>query len=288
MKRFLLAILALPLTVSAADKLVLCGGSEVFMVDPAAEAPTKLWSWKAKDHPEIPAELVKTFATTDDCKPVDGGKQLLVSSSGGGCTLLEMPSGKALWTVKVPNAHSIEGLPGGRILVASSVGGDKLMLFDPKQGDKILWEAPLHSAHGLVWDDQRKRLFALGFKELRSYSLKDWDGSSPSLVLEKTTPLPDDDGHDLRPVPASADLVFTTSNHVWLYNRDQAEIRPHPQWSDRARVKCIDIHPKNGRVFMNQASGGNWWNDSFELLGPDKKVSMKGETLYKGRWFLEP
>ncbi|MFD0892865.1 hypothetical protein KBB96_15695 [Luteolibacter ambystomatis] len=288
MKRLLLAFLALSWTATAAEKLVLCGWDEIFMIDPAAGTPAKIWSWKAKDHPEIPATLVKSFGTTDECKPLDGGKRLLVSSSGGGCALLELPGGKAVWSAKVANAHSIEWLPGDRILVASSVGGNKLVLFDLKHGDKVLWDTPLVSAHGLVWDEKRQRLFALGLTELRTYSLKDWDTETPSLVMEKTTPLPDDNGHDLRPVPGSADLVLTTAKHVWLFNRDESVIRPHPEWKDRIQVKCIDIHPGNGRVFMNQADGRNWWNESFELLNPDQKIRMEGEKLYKGRWLAEP
>jgi hypothetical protein len=158
MKYIFSVILLLVSTVSAADRLILCGWDEVFMIDPVAEKPAKTWSWKAKDHPEIPTEISTAFRTTDDCKPVDDGKRLVVSSSSGGCAVLEMPSGKVVWSAKIRNAHSIESMPGGRILVASSVGGDKLLLFDEKLGDKILWSTPLPSAHGLVWDAGRKRL----------------------------------------------------------------------------------------------------------------------------------
>lgn len=288
MKLFLAVLLLLVSTVSAADRLILCGWDEVFMIDPAAEKPTKTWSWKAKDHQEIPAEIATTFRTTDECKSVDEGKRLLVSSSSGGCAVLELPSGKMVWSAKVRNAHSIESLPGGRILVASSVGGDKLLLFDEKSGDKILWGTPLPSAHGLVWDAGRKRLYALGFKELRTYSLKDWDGESPSLTMETTVEIQDEDGHDLRPVPSSSDLIFTTHQHVWLFDRDKAAIRPHPELGDMAQVKCIDIHPTSGRIFLNQANGKNWWNDTFELRNPAGKFQLEGERLYKGRWMVEP
>lgn len=235
---------------------------------------------------EIPAALVKTFAFTDDSKSVDGGKRLLVSSSAGGCALLEMPSGKPLWSAQVKNAHSIEALPGGRIAVASSVGGDKIVIFDAKRGDQVLWNDSLPSAHGLVWDEKRKRLFALGFKELRSYSLKNWDGPAPSLAMETTSPLPDDDGHDLRPVPGSDDLVFSTAGHVWLFHRETLAIRPHPDWKDLAEVKSIDIHPATGRAVLIQAAGGNWWSDSLRLISPDRTIRIEGEKLYKARWFL--
>lgn len=285
MKRLILAmVLGSPL-VTAADRLLLCGGAEVFMVEPDAAA--KVWSWRAKDHPEFPADLAKSFATTDDCKPVDGGKRILISSSSGGCALVERESGKPIWWVKVRNAHSIEALPGGRIIVASSVGGDKLLLFDSATGDRVLWETPLPSAHGVVWDAARQRLYALGFKELRSYAPVNWDTATPALELKQTIPLPDDDGHDLSPVPGSADLVFTTDRHVWLFDRDQAAIRPHPEFKDRPGVKCVSVHPVTGRILLIQSGGGHWWCDTAEFLQPPAKVAFAGETLYKGRWLTE-
>lgn len=285
MKPIFHALLAMTLSASAADRLLLCGGAEVFMVEP--DATEKVWSWKAKDRAELPENLRKAFATTDDCKPVDGGKRILVSSSSGGCALVERETGKPLWWANVRNAHSIESLPGGRIIVASSVGGDKLILFDANQGDRVLWETPLPSAHGVVWDPHRKHLYALGFKELRTYSLRDWDTPQPALDLKHSLPLPDDDGHDLSPVPGSPDLVLTTDRHVWLFDRDKPAIRPHPEFKDLPSVKCVSIHPASGRILLIQAAGGHWWTDTAEFSNPNGNITLKGETLYKGRWVVE-
>lgn len=282
MKPILYALLSMAFSASAADRLLLCGGPEVFMVEPDATA--KIWSWKAKNRAALPENLRKAFATTDDCKPVDDGKRILVSSSSGGCALIERETGKPVWWAKVPNAHSIEALPGGRIIVASSVGGDKLAIFDTTQGDRILWETPLSSAHGLVWDPARKRLFALGFKELRSYTLRDWESQKPALELKETHPLPDEDGHDLSPVPGSSDLVLTTNGHVWLFDRDKPAFRPHPEFKDLPGVKCVSIHPETGRTLLIQSTGGHWWTDTADFSHPNGKVTLKGETLYKGRW----
>jgi hypothetical protein len=285
MKCLLLALVLLTPLAPAADRLILCGGAEVFIVAPDATA--KVWSWKASDHAGLLGDLKNAFATTDDCKPVDGGKRILISSSSGGCALLDRETGKPLWWAKVRNAHSIEALPGGRIVVASSVGGDKLLLFDAATGDRVLWETPLPSAHGVVWDATRKRLFALGFKELRSYAPLNWDSPTPAFELKETTALPDDDGHDLSPVPNSADLVLTTDRHIWLFDRDKSTVRPHPDFKDRPGVKCVSIHPLTGRTLLIQSGGGHWWSDTCELVDPPGKLTFTGETLYKGRWLTD-
>lgn len=269
----------------AADFLLLCGADEVFRIDPAAKEPAKLSTWRARDCAEIPAALKAAFATTDDCKPVNGGAELLVTSSGGGCALLEYPSGKALWWARVVNAHSIETLPGGRIAVASSVGakGDKVVIFDRKVPETPLAEIPLPSAHGLVWDESRQCLWALGFSELIACTLADAHGTLDVKVTARDR-LPDEDGHDLRAVPGGDDLILSTHKSVWRFDRSKPGFRPDPDLKDLERVKSIDFHPASGRIAVVRASGENWWTGSIDFLHPESKITLAKERLYKARW----
>lgn len=280
MRSFFLSFL-ISTSALAGETLLLCGGSEVFQIDPAASPPAKLWSWRAKDREELPAELRNAFGTTAECKPVNGGKRLLVTSSGGGCALLEMPSGKPLWWARATNAHSIEALPGGLIAVAASVGkgGDKVLLFDEKVPLKALAEIPLPSAHGLVWDEARKCLWALGFDELLACNIE-----GRKLAVKARHKLPDEDGHDLSAVASSPELVLSTHASVWRFHRDKATFRADPDLKDRAKVKSVDIHPRSSRVAVIEPSGKSWWSDSLELMHPAAKLPFKGETLYKARW----
>lgn len=281
MLRILFSVLLLSLPVVAGDRLIVCGGPEVFQIDPALESPEKVWSWRAKDCAELPADIINTFNTTDDCKVIDGGKRLLISSSGGGCVLLELPSGKALWWARVPNAHSIEAIPGGRIAVAASTAtaGNKVVLFDEKVPLTPISEVPLHSAHGLVWDGPRNTLWALGFKELLACVVED-----NNLTVKHRYPLPDNDGHDLRAVPGSEDLILTTHAGVRRFDRKSNHFRNDPKLENRLRTKSIDLHPITGRGVIIQASDDHWWTDTIELLYPATKIQLKGEVLYKARW----
>ena len=147
-----------------AETLLLCGMAEVFEIDVAAAAKgevKKLWSWRAADREELPEAIRKRFGTTDECKPIDGGKRVLISSSSGGCALVERPSGRVLWYAAVPNAHSVEQLPGNRVVVAASVhaAGNRLSVFDLNRSETPISEVPLVSAHGVVWDARRERLW---------------------------------------------------------------------------------------------------------------------------------
>lgn len=273
--------------------LLLCGMDEVFAVDPSAAetgSTKKLWSWRARDHDELPDNVRGRFGTTDECKPVDGGKKILVSSSGGACALVERPSGRVLWYAEAPNAHSLEMLPHGRVAVASSVGagGNRLLVFDLAHSDRPVSSTPLPSAHGVVWDEQRQRLWALGFQELRCYQLSDWESKKPSLTLESSHPVPDEDAHDLQSAPGGNDLIVSAARHVYLFDREKHEFRLHPDLGDKAGVKCVSIHPLNGRIVFLQGQGEAWWSDALGFLAPVGEATLRNERLYKARWLTEP
>jgi hypothetical protein len=289
----LLALLGSPFPVANADAdaLLLCGFEEVFAVSPetlASGEVEKLWSWKAKGRADLPADAAKRFGTTDDCKPIRGGRQILITSSGGGCALVDHPSGEVKWFAVVENAHSIELLPGDRVVVAGSTGanGDRLVLFDLSRSVTPLWHTRLDSAHGVVWDEARQSLWALGFDELRRYRLADWDSKTPSLKLEQSHALPDEGGHDLQAVPNSNDLALTTHRAVSLFDRDTGEFRPHPALKGRENVKALAIHPKTGETYFVQGDSPEWWSRSLQSLAPAARLPVQGERLYKVRWLL--
>jgi hypothetical protein len=290
--RFLASVLILVVVPAArAEPLLLCGGDEVFLVetgDIQKGTIKKVWSWRGKDCAELPEPIRKLFGTTDDCRPTDGVKTIMISSSGGAVALVDRATGRALWYARVPNAHGIELLPGGRIVAASSVSntGNRLMLFDRTTSDVPIAETPLPSAHGVVWDAGRKRLWALGGRELRRYALKDWSTKSPSLALESTFELPDGGGHDLSAVPGADELVVTTGGHVFLFDRTKETFLKHSTLGDRKHVKAIAVHPQSGRLAFTEAQDRQWWTSTLRLQNPAGEVVFPGEHLYRIRWLV--
>lgn len=359
----ILAGAAFGLTSVAADRLVLCGMEEVFVISadavppapketgagaakegehakdtgtakpaPAstsisspsistAAGPEKLWSWRAKDRPELPEKLRAGFATTDEIKVMEGGSRMLITSSSGGCALVEYPSGKVLWYARVPNAHSIEALPGNLVVVASSVSkeGNRLILFDLARSNEPLCSTPLPSAHGVIWDAESKRLWALGFEELRRYEITGLPDSAagagaetspaggktdavpatsaasnesgasagPGFRLEASFRWPGKDGHDLQAVPGSRDLVLSCEDGVWLFDRKTESFRPHPELGSKPEVKSVSPHPKTGRIVWTRAGGGEWWTREVRFLDPQAGIRLPEEKLYKVRWLTE-
>ncbi len=276
------ALAWLATTHGLAQELVLAGGNELFVIDAkAGEAGTvtKLWRWSGADAPDLPEEARREFLHLDECKPVENGTKLLVCASNGGCALIERASGRILWRARVRNAHSLCLLPGNRVVVASSLSGDQLEVHDlARSGGAPLFKTPLRSAHGVVWDEQRRCLWAIGFKELHAYTLEAWAGDHPTLKLKQAYPLPDEDAHDLLPVPGTAQLLITTEHAVHLFDRDLATFKPHPVLGDEAKVKSVDIHPETGRIAMSV------WGATVRLFEPAGKFQFKDARPYKARW----
>lgn len=284
---FVLVITMLSVLIAAdarAQALLVCGSNEMFLIDAASAEKAdlaKLWSWSGDDAEGLSAEERRGFNHLDECKPVAGGRKVLVSASNGGCALVERPSGRVLWRAHVTNAHSLELLPGDRVVVASSLGGDHLVLFDLARSGVPLWRTRLHSAHGVVWDESRRCLWALGFDELRRYELHDWETDKPSLTLKASYPLPSADGHDLRVVPDSRDLIVTSETSVHLFDRDKASFRPHPLLAESANLKSVDIHPTTKRIVVSD------WGAVLHFRSPDGQIQLKTSRPYKARWLVE-
>jgi len=287
-------ILLLPLLLPSpapADQLVVCGWDEVFILDLARNPPSKTWSWKASDRPELPAHMRDKFRSTDECKPVDGGRRILITASSDGVALVERETGRVVFHGQAANAHSAELLPNNRIAVAASHrpdgGGDRLILFDIAKSESPVYHTELSWGHGVVWDEPREILWALSGDDLRAYRLKNWASAAPELEKLAAYPLPDGGGHDLQPVPGTAMLSVTSGRRCWLFDRAARRFSPHPQLANKVSVKCITTNPATGQVVWVQGEGGNWWTDKLRFLNPERLVQLKGERLYKGRWLPE-
>jgi hypothetical protein len=266
----------------------------VIEIDVRSATPAApVWSWIAADCDTLPADLRSRFGMTDECKPVADGREFLVCSPGGGCALVERATGRALWSARVTNAHSLELLPRDRVIVASARGkaqpdGDRLVLFDRVRGAEPLWHDALDNAHGVVWDARRAALWALGRDELRAYTLRNWDAATPSLTRIATHRLPDTGGHDLQMLPDGDTLVFTTEEHVHLFDIARATFRPHLTLGDRAHVKGVSVHPRTGRLAITQGTATRAFAIEIELLAPGSTLPSPTPKTYKARWLPTP
>jgi hypothetical protein len=278
-------------TSSYNQELIVCGWDEVYILDMNnrdGDQPQKVWSWKGENRKDLPEEFRSLFKSTDECKPFDEGRKILITSSSNGVAYVDREQDRVLFYGKADNAHSADLLPNGRIAVAASHSpngnGDRLIIFDINLPDKELWSEDLSWGHGVVWDEKRQLLYALSGEDIRIFKLVDWDTDAPKLDSVSNVALPEKGGHDFYPVPGTNFLSITTGRKCWLFDRETKEITPHPEIPDKAHVKCISQHPVTKQIVYVQAEGDNWWAENLHFLNPEDTHHVPGEHFYKVRW----
>ena len=268
----------------ALRELIVCGWDEVFILDASdATRPVKTWRWKAKSRSDLPQRMRTRFNMTSECKPVDDGRRILItSSSGGGVALVERKTGRALFYGVAPNAHSADILPGNRIVVSCAIRANRLVVFDLAKTERPVCSSVLPDGHGVVWDGKRQLLWALSGADLRAYRLENWDSAKPSLVLADVYKLPSGGGHDLYPIPGKSDLTVSAARNCWYFDRDKRTFRPITEIPKPWSIKSICIGDTGETAYV-QAEGRNWWAENIHIL-PDRTINLPGERIYKARW----
>ncbi len=270
------------------DRLVACGGRDLYIIDAAASTEDSLvilWHWNVKEAAgQLSEDALSRSRVLDECKPADGGKHLLLTSSSGETLLLDIETRTILFHAHTPMAHSADLLPGGRIAVANSVHpeGNSLELYDLSRPDVRIWKDSLDAGHGVFWSEKHQRLYALGHVELREYSLQEWDSAAPSLHLEGTFRIPSPGGHDLAPC-GNDRLIITNYTGAYLFDLADKTFTPFAPMDGVSHIKSVNYDPKTQRVVFTHGET-KWWAHHIYMKNPDKALSFDPAfRLYKVR-----
>jgi len=273
-----------------AGEIYCCGGRDVWLlnVEQARADPTRrVWSWRAGDSPQIRPEHRAWFGAMDECKPVMGGRAVLVSSSSaGGVALIRRRDKACLFYCGGRNAHSAELIGDDLVAGAFSFRSDHLRLY--RLGGEALparrdWLMKLPGAHGVVWDRAREVLWALGSAELLKLKVnrpEPGDEKASAEVLKRWK-LPRPGGHDLFPLDDRR-LAVTVGRGVYTFDAATEAFAPMKELAGKAAVKSVCRHPRTGRIAYVQGDPTFAGRISFvgaEPLGLDGR-----KDLYKARW----
>lgn len=267
-------------------ELLICGDDKVLVIDRNAsekESVKVLWSWKVSDATDLPQAYQKYLVPTDECKPV-GEDKILITSSGGGVVLVDRKTKKSLFHAHSPMAHSAEILPGNKVVIALSTheAGNRIEVYDLGKPETVIFKDSLYSGHGVVWNERLKSLFALGYDELRRYSLKDWNTGKPSLQLEQKWKLPDNGGHDLFLVSDKL-LLLTTTESVWNFSIPDGKFTPFDLLSSAdGNIKSVNYSAKTRELVYTKGEI-SWWTHNIYLKNPDKTIIIPDINVYKVR-----
>jgi hypothetical protein len=186
------------------------------------------------------------------------------------------------------NPHSIEILPDGNLVTASSTGR-RITLFDLKSdpSGKKFKRYTFRSAHGVVFDKKTQHLFGCG-----SYGLAEWkyDPEKVDLTLVREHIFANNKngknkfgGHDLYFDPADGMLTLTGSNEFCKVDSVTGK---------RTVIANID-HIKSVSFTANAPTlllvpNERWWNDALTVLDKNgtvrELIRYPHFRFYKARW----
>ena len=274
---------------SAITELIFCGDNMVYMIDAGLAKETYqnavTWSWDAKSIASTLGLDASRCSHLDDCKPVDNGKKLLLTSSYNWSVLLDIATKQVLFhTVQCPNAHSAELLPDNRIAVACSSGSgannNKVQLYDITSPNKVLFQTELNSAHGVVWNQTAQRLYAVGGQSLLIYKLKNWDSAEPSLELEKTVRTPQGGLHDLTAV--NSNTLCVAGNRAYLYDIGSGVFTEMKLFAASTAIKSLNYNDETGEMWYTDATvpeGSQSWSSQTIRYATDMNGSAATRTI---------
>lgn len=242
-------------------ELVFCGFNNVFVINATIAKDSYkdgvVWEWDARSAATDLGLAVNRCDHLDECKFVDNGTKLLLTSSYGWCALLEYPTSKVLFhATDLPNAHSAEYLPGGYIAVATSTGetlnNNKVYLYDSARSEVPLASAELYSGHGVVWDYKRNVLYAAGGDVIKTFKINGLGTAKPSFELVKSIKAPQGGIHDINHVD---DNTITVAGYkAYLFNVDTEQFTEMPLFSASTAIKSLNYNAESGEVWYTDAT----------------------------------
>ena len=281
---------------AGATQLIVCGDDQVLIIDSEKamaegyEAATT-WHWDAKSAATTLGLAETRMNHLDECKPVDNGTKLLVTSSYGWCVLLDRQTKQVLFhTTKTPQAHSAELLPGNFIAVACSTGTGTgyncIQLYDAARPNESLGQYPLTSAHGVVWNPATKRLYAAGNSTLQTYTF-----TNSELTLENSMLTPQTDVHDLSFIDDNTLLIAGKKGFTFdIAHKAYTAIK---LFNNSTALKSVNYNPSTREMWYTDATTPEgdytWsthtlrWTASPSGTQPGRTITIPNMNIYKVR-----
>lgn len=252
-----------------------------------------VWQWQASSDDAIAPEHHSWFSNPSDAKGIDGGQRVLTVASGGGMAVVDPKSGEAVgYGYAGGNPHSATLLPDDRIVTVSSTG-DLVQLFeyqrDASPKYQVIQKLTLTDAHGVVWDDARGCVWALGGKQIKRF---DYDLEQSKLTLATTIDLPVNKktlqqrrhgGHDLTWDLSGKTLSLSDTDNLWTFDPQShafAPLSPH----HLRHVKSISHQPHAPHIIVMQATT-EWWSDTIRSADGTWEKTLPNAKFYKARWW---
>lgn len=185
------------------------------------------------------------------------------------------------------NTHSVELLPDGNLVSASS-DGNYLALFkvDPEKSPYVFRQlVTFPYGHNVVWDRKRNRLWAAGNRTF-SYFQYNYDCEEPNLKHVISKYIDEDQSHELFPVYGEDRLWYTTWRTINIYNIYLDEFEYVQSYRSDGFKSVSSGPPGFPTMLLRNYNDDEWWSDTLVDLSGDAVFQRNDFDMYKARWFL--
>ncbi|UYQ92702.1 DUF6528 family protein [Chitinophaga horti] len=249
----------------------------IIIVEPYTGKTT--WEWKPD------SAHANWFKHPSDAKVVYNGKYVITCASGGGVAMIRIRDKRTMFYAYAGgNTHSVEILPDGNLVSASSTG-NFMTVFKVDTTSKSTYQKqiPLPFGHNVVWDKQRKLLWSAGAHYLYRYKYN-FDCERPDFQLIDSVSIPGKEGHDLFPVFDRDSLWLTSVTH---FARVDAATRKMDTMHVKtvSNIKSVSSGPP-GYPTIVIVPKESWWTDEVLDIQGKSVFRQAGLRIYKARWAL--
>lgn len=221
-----------------------------------------------------------------------GDVALAVCGNSYGC-MISYPEGKLLWSTEATanNPHSIELMPNGVIAIASSTGGEvRFFTTDKKTSRTPAAKVTLEDAHGVLWDDEKQVLWAIGRTVLAAYRVT-LDGTKVTVTEETSlrATIPSDWSHDLAPVYGNTDALWiSTGSHVYQYSKSTGKFSTDysgHEILDRKDIKGVGSFDDGSLVYIYPDGAFKTWTGQSAFLLKNGSTASVTATSADGHFY---
>lgn len=250
------------------------------------------WKWTATDSPVLTA-YADYFNNFDEVKPVNNCEDLMVCSTSGGVAMIHIADKSVkFFALPMGQPHSIELLPDGNIVVATSVAndgnGNMLKVYKmPTSGDAVFVAEQTsavdnYSGHNVVWDSYNDVLWATADNIIKMYA---YDMKAMKLKLYQTIELPSSNAHELFPVYGEEKMWITTGSSVFkfdIYSYECTKIAGRYT----SNVKCVSSGPSGFPTLIIWPKK-DYYTDTILDISGGVHYTKTDAKFYKARWMLD-
>jgi len=280
---------SIPNSLTSPAEMIVGGDTRVQIVDVAQShngVSKIVWEWDAKTAKDLP-QIYRDhhFLAIDECKPIEGGRRILVTASTGGVAVINRETKAVEFLTNLPMAHSIELLPRGHIAVAASDHplGNNLCIYSLDAPDAPVLKRDLFAGHGVVFFERTNELYAMGCHEMDLYEVGFDDQNKLTLDLKASWKIPGKGGHDLVYDRENKSLVVTDGHTVWNFKLSEKILKPYQPLRDVGSVKSVSFPPTTGPIAYVKPDE-QYWSPRVRFVNSDFELKFPGRKLYKARW----